>query len=127
MWGGERNREHADGPTDALFFDECCDVGNDRAPTEIGFDSVQNEEPGAAFVAAGTDLEGWKVQLGVVIARKPQPRTTRAVIEEGVDVELGDQLMFDRREDVVGCEPHCGTGLEEAGKPVDEHRVLELR
>ena len=66
-------------------------------------------------------------ELGVVDGREvvgveDQPRTPRAVVEDGVDVERRDRAVVVRGQQVVDRDLARGSRVHESGERMDEHR-----
>ena len=121
-----RDAVEAGGEPDAPAFGQVPDRGAEPLPVVVRLRAGQQEERRAIGVVQQVHHQFRRVVVLPVVHRICHRRTSRAVVDQAVDVEARDDPALSG-EHVLGQQPARGSRVHEAVEVVQEHRSGQLR
>jgi len=122
---GHRDRVQPDGQPDAEPGDEASDGRAEPFPLQVRLGAGEQQERPAGGVADGDQPQAWLVVALPVVLDEHHDRPAGAVVQQLVDVERDDSLRVGAVEQVVAGQPSGVPGVDEAGQPHDEDRLVQ--
>ncbi len=122
----QRDGVQPDGQLHPEQLGELVHSTREALPLHVRLGAAQQQERRAVGVADQVQRQLGRLVAGPPVAVEPHRRPARPVVEQLVDVELGDRLGVELGEQCVDREPSPIAGIDEALQPQDQHRCARL-
>jgi hypothetical protein len=127
MGGRPRHRGQANGEPNAKPVDDLLNRRDEPLPLVVRLRADEQKErntAGVGHLVQGDlrDLDGREVIDDIRHSRPP-----RAIVEDLVNIEGGDQPVFARGQQVIRSQTHARPSIDEAGERVDKHGAINRR